>query len=111
MIWRSGSAAVVYRGKDYVPPSLRQMQERVEAERMKLMSIDLDEDDEEEVKEGETSDRRDNDLGESASPDLGWLFQPGCLYECSSNSILTRDHALDYWWITLNQSIGIGKSV
>lgn len=48
MIWRSGSAAVVYRGKDYVHPFVREREEREERERRKLLSLGLDEDDERE---------------------------------------------------------------
>ncbi|CAK9254975.1 unnamed protein product [Sphagnum jensenii] len=43
VIWRAGSAAVVYRGKDYVPPSVREMQEKEEQERKALMSLDPEE--------------------------------------------------------------------
>ncbi len=45
MIWRSGGAAVVYRGKNYVPPSVRYAEEKVEEERKRLMSLDLEEED------------------------------------------------------------------
>ncbi|KAG0630358.1 hypothetical protein M758_1G172500 [Ceratodon purpureus] len=48
VIWRSGSAAVVYRGKDYVPPFVREREEREERERRKLLSLGLEEDDERE---------------------------------------------------------------
>lgn len=43
---------MVYRGKDYVPPSVRQVQEREEAERKKLMSLGVDE-----VEEGEAGEK------------------------------------------------------
>jgi hypothetical protein len=45
VIWRSGGAAVVYRGKNYVPPSVRYAEEKVEEERKRLMSLDLEEED------------------------------------------------------------------
>ncbi len=34
---------MVYRGKDYVPPSVREMQEKEEQERKVLMSLDPEE--------------------------------------------------------------------
>jgi len=45
VIWRSGSAAVIYRGKDYVHPFVREREEREERERRKLLSLDQEEDD------------------------------------------------------------------
>ncbi|CAM6017221.1 unnamed protein product [Sphagnum balticum] len=45
VIWRSGGAAVVYRGKNYVPPSVRYAEEKAEEERKRLMSLDLEEED------------------------------------------------------------------
>jgi hypothetical protein len=48
VIWRSGSAAVVYRGKDYVHPFVREREEREERERRKLLSLGVEEDDERE---------------------------------------------------------------
>lgn len=43
VIWRAGSAAVVYRGKDYVHPFV------LEREEKELLSLDLDEDEEQEL--------------------------------------------------------------
>lgn len=91
VIWRSGSAAVIYRGKDYVHPFIREREEREERERKKLLSLGLDEDDAGEQvtdaldagnkEEGEPSEEKDLDSTddeptESASLDVsGELMQ------------------------------------
>lgn len=92
VIWRSGSAAVIYRGKDYVHPFTREREEREERERRKLLSLGLDEDDEreqltdaldagnkEEVepsKEKEDLDSTEDESAERASLDVsGQLMQ------------------------------------
>lgn len=48
VVWRSGSAAMIYRGKDYVHPFVREREEREERERRRLLSLDQDKDDAEE---------------------------------------------------------------
>lgn len=56
VIWMEGPAAVIYRGKDYVPGWIRKFEEREEAYRERLQSLGLDEEDErEQFKEEKTS--------------------------------------------------------
>ena len=64
VIWRSGSAAVVYRGKDYVHPFVREREEREERERRRLLSLGLEEDDEKEW----STDALDADRKEKLEP-------------------------------------------
>lgn len=40
VVWRSGTAAVVYRGKDYIPPSVQRKTEKEETKRLDLQEGD-----------------------------------------------------------------------
>lgn len=63
VVWRSGTAAVVYRGKDYIPPSVHWKTEKKQAERHQQMCLGL--------KEGDESENRiDEDKVDCNADDL-----------------------------------------
>lgn len=79
VVWRSGTAAVVYRGKDYIPPSVHLKTEKKQPEMHQQMPLGLQEGDESENGIDEAKvDCNADDLAERSAVEV-----PGELRHCT----------------------------
>lgn len=70
VIWRSGTAAVVYRGKDYIPPSVHRKMEKEQTERHQQMSLGLQGDESENRIDKDKVDCNADDLAEHSAVEV-----------------------------------------